>query len=751
MLALLSGGCGETSRDVDSAQANAGPEFVGSRVCADCHRAEFDLWQGSHHDLAMQAATADTVLGDFADAQFSYFGRPSRFFVRDGRYWVRTDNAAGEMQEFEIRYTFGVTPLQQYLVEFPGGRLQALSIAWDTRSAEEGGQRWFHLYGDEFIAHDDALHWTGREQNWNYMCAECHSTNLQKNYDLQSDTFSTTWSEINVGCEACHGPASLHVASAAAGTLERDGGLQADLNDSGNALWRMNPETGIAARSEIRMSPPEQPEACGRCHARRSLATTEYRFGQPLADTHMPALLHEGLYYPDGQILEEVYVYGSFLQSRMYGAGVTCSDCHEPHAATLRTTDNVNDVCNGCHLPTKFATVGHHRHQPGSTACVDCHMVARDYMVVDGRRDHSFRVPRPDLSVETGSPNACNNCHREQTAAWADAAIRQWFGEQRPDHYASAIHAGRSGQVDANEKLLATIGNATFPGIVRGTGLTLLEQPFSREAMAMVQRQLSNGDPFLRIGALRAMTGLPAELRAEWAAFLLSDPLTAVRIEAVGALSDARELLPPPQRANFRRAEKDYIDAQLAIAERPEALGNLGNLFRDAAEPERAEQFYRLALQKEPRAVAARVNLADLYRRQQRDADAEGLLRAGLVLDESQAALHHVLGLLLVRSQQQQAALSELERAETLDPDSSRYAFVYAIALNSLGQGEAAIDALTDAQSRFPADFDINWSLVTMLRDQGRIEEARAQAEILVARFPGDDNARVLQRSLSGQ
>lgn len=730
-------------------EANAEPEFVGSAVCGNCHAAQFEAWQGSQHRLAMQAARPDTVLGDFADAEFEYFGIRSRFFMRDGRFWVRTDNAAGAMQDFEILYTFGVAPLQQYLVEFPRGRLQSLPIAWDSRAPEEGGQRWFHLYPDEFIAHDDVLHWTGREQNWNYQCAECHSTNLQKHYDLQSDTFSTTWSELSVGCEACHGPASPHVSAATAGTLADDNGLVVDLDDAGTATWQFNADTGIAARSEMRLRPPVQPEACGRCHARRSAAASDYRHGLPLADTHLPALLEDGLYYSDGQIQEEVYVYGSFLQSRMYQAGVSCSDCHDPHTATLKSSGKVSDVCSACHLPAKFAGNEHQRHATNSVECVDCHMASRVYMGVDGRRDHSFRIPRPDLSRETGAPNACNSCHELESAEWAAAAIRQWFGELRRPHYGGALYAGRHAMENANEALLATIADDSFPGIARATALTLLRPPLNQRGVATVRQALSSGDPLLRIGALRSLQFMPPDARVEWAAFLLRDPLRAVRIEAVRALSDARESLPPPQQANFRRAEREYIDAQLAIAERPEAHGNLGNLFRESGDSERAEQFYRLGLQKEPRSVSLRVNLSDLYRQQQREAEAENLLRAGLALDPAEPALHHALGLLLVRTGQQQDALAELEQAVTLDPLNSRYAFVHAIALHSNGQSDAAIRVLAEAQSRFPADFDIGWSLVTMLRDQDRIDEARAQAQKLLALFPGNESVLALLGSLS--
>ena len=157
--------------------------YVGATSCKNCHEAAYNAWRGSHHELAMQQANEHTVLGSFADAKLSYAGVTSTFFKRDGKFFVNTDGPDGELKDYEIKYTFGVTPLQQYLIEMPGVRLQALSVAWDTRSKEQGGQRWFHLYPKERITHNDELHWTRPAQNWNFMCADCHSTNLRKNYD----------------------------------------------------------------------------------------------------------------------------------------------------------------------------------------------------------------------------------------------------------------------------------------------------------------------------------------------------------------------------------------------------------------------------------------------------------------------------------------------------------------------------------------------------------------------------------------
>ena len=198
----------------------------------------------------MQAATDTTVLGDFSGTRFDHMGVRSEFFRRDGKFIVRTDGPDGQLADFEVRHTFGVYPLQQYLLELPGGRLQALSIAWDARPREAGGQRWFHLYPDERIDHRDELHWTGRQQNWNFMCADCHSTNLQKNYDAASNSYATSWSEISVGCESCHGPGSEHVRLAGDG--QGPAGLTVALDERRGATWTIDPATGKRATQSAR-------------------------------------------------------------------------------------------------------------------------------------------------------------------------------------------------------------------------------------------------------------------------------------------------------------------------------------------------------------------------------------------------------------------------------------------------------------------------------------------------------------------
>lgn len=185
--------------------------YAPAEGCKGCHAEQAKDWSQSDHTWALRDATLQNVLGDFRNVRFVDAGSETRFFRKAGKFLVNTEGADGKAQDFEIRYTFGHYPLQQYLVAFPGGKLQALTVAWDSRPKAQGGQRWFSLYPGQRFKPGDSLHWTGRYQNWNAMCADCHSTNLQKHYDDRTDTFASTWHEQTVGCQGCHGPAQAHV------------------------------------------------------------------------------------------------------------------------------------------------------------------------------------------------------------------------------------------------------------------------------------------------------------------------------------------------------------------------------------------------------------------------------------------------------------------------------------------------------------------------------------------------------------
>jgi predicted CXXCH cytochrome family protein len=691
------------------------PDFVGRAACSRCHNQQDRLWQGSHHDLAMQEADAQSVLGDFADAEFRKDGVASRFYRRDGRYWVRTDGPDGKLADFEIKYTFGVTPLQQYLVEFPGGRLQALSIAWDSRPEGQGGQRWFHLYPNEKIGPGDELHWTQLSQNWNTMCAECHSTHLRKNYDPVSRGYRTTWSEIDVACEACHGPGSRHVAWAE-GQGDRgrlDGGtkgLAFRLDERRGIHWPIDPVSGNARRSAPRGTAKEV-ETCARCHARRGQWFPDYQYGEPLLNSHRPALLQEGLYHADGQIDGEVYEYGSILQSRMYQAGVTCSDCHEPHSLKLRAEGN--GVCLQCHAAAKYDGAGHHFHRAGGQGaqCVACHMPAKTYMGVDVRRDHGFRVPRPDLSARLGTPNACTACHDRKPPRWAAEQVRRWYGHDPRGYqdYAETFHAARTGAVDAEFRLTGLLRDTGQPAIARATAAAELGSRLSPESLPVLAEALGDADRLVRAGALEALDRLPPAERWRAAHALLRDPVRVVRAQAAEALAAVpAAAVPPDGQAAFRQATDEYLASLALNADQPGAQVNLGNFRAARGEAEAAERAYREALALAPGWVPAYVNLSDLYRRTGRDGEGAALLREGLARQPQAAALHHSLGLLLVRRKQLPEALAALRRASELAPDDTRFRYVYAVALDSAGKSREARAVVAAGLKRAPGDPGLN-------------------------------------------
>jgi len=721
-------------------EARASPHFVGSETCAGCHPAEAKLWRGSQHAHAMAHANETTVRGDFNDTSFDYHGIRSRLFRKEGRYMVETDGVGGRLATFEVKYTFGVDPLQQYLIEFPDGRIQALPIAWDTRPREQGGQRWFHLYPDEDITSDDPLHWTRANQNWNFMCAECHSTGVHKNYDAAHDRFATTFAEISVGCEACHGAGARHVAWAKGDKPpgEASKGLAVIFGERAAISWQPDPANGRPTRSAPPASLRKEVETCGLCHARRSQQSEDWTPGNWLSQTHWITPLDRRYFHADGQIRddEETYNYAAFKQSRMFAAGVTCSDCHDPHGAVLRAPGDA--VCAQCHTPAKYEGVAHHHHRDGaSPGCAACHMPVRSYMVVDRRHDHSFRIPRPDLSVKIGTPNACTDCHRDKPAPWAAAAVEDWFGPQRRgwQSYGEAFHAAWHDEADAAALLADVAGSARTPAIARASALS--ELGAAGEEPARVA--LGDPDPMVRIGALDAVDALPDSVRWPLAAPLLADPVRGVRVRAAEVLAVAARGRPAAERAGFDGAAAEFIATQQLAGDRPEARTALGAFLARSGRRAEAEEQYRAALRLDARFAPATIDLADLYREQGRDNEGLGVLRAALVSSPSEASLHHALGLALVRLRRPDAALDELHRAAELDPRAARYAYVYAVALQSAGHLTEAGAAVRTSLKLHPNDRDLLGAALSFSRQQGDTGAALVYAERLARLMPDDE------------
>ncbi|MCU0303649.1 MAG: tetratricopeptide repeat protein [Thermoanaerobaculales bacterium] len=719
----------------------APPVFVGRERCAGCHAAAAEAWAGSDHDLAMAEATEETVLGDFADATFVHRGITSLFFRRDGGFFVRTEGPDGEMGDFEIAYTFGHDPLQQYLVPFPGGRLQALSIAWDSVRGE-----WFHLYPDRDIPPDDWLHWTRNAQNWNGMCAECHSTNLVKGYDFASRSFSTTWSEIDVSCEACHGPGSAHVAWAELPPMARPVG-------DGDGLVVQT--SGITSR--------EQVELCAPCHSRRSELGDFSHSSHELLDRLVPALLDEGLYHPDGQILDEVYVYGSFLQSKMYANDVRCSDCHDVHSLELRAEGN--ELCGQCHRLDTYDSPDHHFHKkvvdgkPSAGArCVSCHMPERPFMVVDWRADHSFRVPRPDLTRSIGVPNACGQtgCHADKSLDWQIAEHEAWYGRARKPHYGTVIAGGRAGSPEAREPLIRLAGDPLYPAIVRATAISLLGgyDP-DAEVGALFDLALADPEPIIRRAAVEGLPGMTAEQLVEKLAPLLFDPVRGVRTLAASRLAGAPDgLLRPYQRDRLAEVVAEHEADMLASMDFAFAGHNLGNLAARLGDSERAVEMYRAALEVDGLFIPAKMNLAVLLSSLGRNDEAEVLLREVLDAQPEDGQATYSLGLLLAEMGRVDEAVALLERTVELEPDWVRAHYNLGLALQAVGRIEDAGTALRRAVELDPTSLDALLALADHYARTGDLQAALVVARRMTAAHPdnplGRDLTAELERALGG-
>ncbi|MEJ2378118.1 MAG: multiheme c-type cytochrome [Pseudolabrys sp.] len=739
--------------------------FVGSETCAGCHKAEARLWRGSQHKHAMDHATEESVLGDFNNTSFDYYGVHSRFHRKDGKFLVETDGPDGKLATFEVKYTFGIYPLQQYLIEFPDGRIQALSIAWDSRPKEKGGQRWFHLYPNEDIRYDDVLHWTKLNQNWNFMCAECHSTGIRKNYNAAKNRYATTWTEISVGCEACHGQGSNHVAWARSQESwlwfnrrkDPHKGLLVAFKEREGVVWSHDPHTGKVTRNGPKDILRTEVETCGRCHARRSEISEDWVPGQWLQQTHAIANpLGRDVYWADGQIRDvvEPYNYVPFKQSKMFAAGVTCSNCHNPHSGNLRVAGS--GVCLQCHASKtyKSAKHSHHKQANGAPNCVSCHMPTRTYMVIDPRHDHSLRVPRPDLSVKLGTPNACNYCHNDKSAQWAADAVERWFGPKREGFqtYAAAFHAAWTDQADA-EKLLASVAaDESAPDVARASALIELA-PFVSPANAdLARRGLSDPDPMMRIAAMDMFANVPPQQVWRLVAPLLSDPVRGVRIRAADLLAAVpTERQPQADRKRFESAAAELVAALRLNADRPEDRSSLGNFYSKRGLASEAEAEYKAALRLSPQFGPAAVNLADLYRRLGRDSEGERILRKAISASPADAGLHFALGLTLTRMKRRGEAIGELRRAYELGPRRARYSYVYAVALNSTGQHQEAMAVLKKALAVHPNDRGTLSALISFSRDNGDIKGALAYANELAKLRPQDSSLRALIKSLKRQ
>ncbi|MBL3589652.1 MAG: hypothetical protein JMN24_07645 [gamma proteobacterium endosymbiont of Lamellibrachia anaximandri] len=571
------------------------PGYTTSASCKACHEAAYAAWSDSHHSWAWRAPTGANVLGDFDNAEFEHQGERFRFETEESGYSVDITGPGNRSTRYPVHSTVGVTPLQQYLVEVEPGRTQALDVAWDTEK-----QRWYHLYPDADTSVGNGLHWSGSYKNWNSHCAECHATAYEKHYDPLKDEYHSTQTEIGVGCEACHGPGEAHIEWAAT-------------PDSFNpSRWRNVGKLGL-----LHTFAEGQVNLCAPCHSRREpLGADSPPPGADFNDHYRLALLSDNLYFPDGQIRDEVYVYGSFLQSRMHARGVVCSNCHEPHGVKLKTQGNA--LCTQCHNPAgnpAFPTLikrdydhpDHYFHKPGSDGadCRNCHMPERNYMVVDGRRDHSFRIPRPSLSAKTASPDPCTQCHEDKTTAWADGEIGARFPQRksREPHFAELFTS--TATLDT-KKLAELATDEEIPAIVRASAvrrLAAVSTDIADDALTALSKDQS---ALVQAESVALHRTMPTAQRAQHLAPLLNDPAQSVRIQAAKEfLGINPHQVPEDARIPLRRAMSELQRSLLAKADFPETQMVIGGVALTQRNLEAAYTAFSRAVEMDPQLIPA--------------------------------------------------------------------------------------------------------------------------------------------------
>ena len=744
------------SGNLDSVYVDA-QAYVGAQACEGCHTEEYKQWQKSDHSKAMQVATINNVLGDFSNVSVNFHGIKSRFYQQQSKFLVDTMDSTEKTNTFEIKYTFGFYPLQQYLVEMPNGHVQALNIAWDSRNKNDGGQRWFHLQPDENITPEHPFFWTGHFQNWNSRCADCHSTNFKKNYDPQTHRYQSTWSEINVACEACHGPAAEHVALAETDALS-NGHSGFSRSKQNPLLWQF--KSGASTASPTGSKVTDDIDTCGRCHSLRSrIAETGFRenkAGENRAaafhDGYMLQLLAEGSYFDDGQIREEAFVFGSFLQSKMHAKGVSCVNCHNPHSGKLLIEGN--GLCGQCHDSKVFARAEHHHHVDDSSgaACVNCHMPTKTYMQVDARRDHSFTIPRPDLSAALSVPNACVSCHGDEADKdnqWASKVLSNWGVISKPGHWGIVNHRAKASDVLVTRALASAVDDKSNPEIIRASLLAQFGTISSRVSAEVARKALQDSSPLVRRAAVNSLENMPSEFRWQLLSPHLNDSHRSVRIEVARVLADVLSQLPETLRGDLQDGIQEYRQALLVTVDSPATQLNIANLEMRMGNVQAAGMAYQKALQIEPSYVPALINLADYYRRTAREAEVEPLLKKALAVGPDSGAAHHSYGLFLIRNKDYTQALPHLKRALEQVDAQPRFAYVYAIALENKNQIEKAINLLIDTNKRWPNQYDLLMLLIKFLEKSGDTLSVYKHLSTLTAIAPADPPVKALVQKYS--
>jgi tetratricopeptide (TPR) repeat protein len=701
--------------------------FLGDKKCQECHSSEFKTWQGSHHDKAMQEVADSTILGDFNDTKFTSQGVTSHFFKKDNNFYVNTEGRDGKYHDYKIEYVFGIKPLQQYIVKFPDGHYQCLRTAWDTEK-----KKWFDLYPDFKVVHSEWLHWSRGGLNWNTMCSDCHSTNVRRNYDLETHSYDTEYAIINVSCEACHGPGKDHVE-----LVNKQGKDYKVSND-------LKMTVGTDSKKLV--------DQCARCHMRREHITSSFNFEGTMLDHYFPQLIQQNMYHPDGQILDEVYVYGSFLQSKMYHNGVTCTDCHNPHSLELKFEGN--NLCAQCHVPETYDTPSHHFHEKNteSSLCINCHMTGKHYMGNDFRRDHSFRIPRPDLSLKYGSPNACTQCHKDKDDTWAWENFQKQHGEPDSKHFSDLLAPGITYAENGLESLLELAQDTIYPEIARASAVKNLTNYLDPSIINKMISFLDDDSPLVRGAAIDVLGNMESNEHLNYYLPLLNDEKRTIRVRAFFAIASLDEIqIPVEYKDVYKKVKKEF---EVSLNMSSDFVGGRvkkANYYLKKGNLEAAIKGYESALAIDNINNIARTNLANLYYRNGDFDKAEKAFKTIIEQEPDFGQTYYSYALLLAEKNRYPEAIEQMKLAINLMPENVRTYYNISLLYDKVNDLKNAEKYVVLGLKKAPQNESLLYMLAYVYSKDNQFQKALNISKTLVELYPNNSNYMTFYNQLKAQ
>jgi tetratricopeptide (TPR) repeat protein len=641
-----------------------GEVYTGSKSCRDCHEKFYQLWATSHHGLAMQPYTDE--LGQTLIAR-----QAAKIRINEYRYLAKIKSDSGWIREFgpegvknfKITYAMGGKNVFYFLTPIEKGRLQILPVAYDVRREE-----WFDtaLSGVRHFSDmpDEPLHWTDIAYTFNTSCHGCHVSQVEKNYDLQSDNYYTTWVESGINCETCHGPGAEHIRICEESPEDQ---APEDLK-----LTVITQKNGYTAH--------QTDTTCVPCHARMIPLTETFQPGELYFDHFDLITLEHRDFYPDGRDLGENYTYTLWLMSPCVKSGqLDCLHCHTS-SGRFRFKDMPNNSCLPCHEKrvTDVADHSHHEASSKGNECISCHMPQTEFARML-RSDHSMLPPTPATSIIYRSQNACNICHDDQDAAWANRWIREWQKDdyQKPVLYrAGLINSARKNDWTRLPEMLTYLQNPDRDEVYRNSLIRLLRDCPSEEKWPVIIQSLRDPSPLVRSSAASALVGYYTPKAIEALLVAIRDEYRLVRIRAAATLAGLPiENLPLRAQGDL---EAVFNEFERSMKSRPDnffAHFNLGNYYMERGEAKKAITSFKFALKFRPEGVIALVNASIAYARLGKKDKAEEFLRRALIINPEDATANFNMGLLMAEINKPQAAKGFLHAALTTDPNMAEAAY----------------------------------------------------------------------------